>query len=89
VTQEKVDLVARVQPRRCHIDDCTEIARYGAKLDWTNQPTVLLCEEHAVTERQLHSVVMIHSEHPGEYHGQQTLHLVFASQSKRSSVESE
>jgi hypothetical protein len=56
-------MTGRVQSR-CHIDLCEQPARYGAKLDWTNQPTVLLCEEHAVTERQLHSVIEIKGVRP-------------------------
>lgn len=45
--------------RRCQIDDCREPARYVARVDWTNQPALYLCMEHAGEERKWDSVYSI------------------------------
>lgn len=47
--------------RLCHLDDCTARAVYRARLDWTAQPEVLLCVDHAAAERPWHSVIKIES----------------------------
>lgn len=46
---------------RCHVDDCTEPAMYRSRLDWTAQPEVLLCIEHAAAAREWGSVLSISS----------------------------